>query len=165
MVRKAIFNCNFQSKLMSCVYSQISRIVFSVPNSQVQLCLLLLIIFLSIIWLKLIQFQSASSRRKKKFWKLQSITYCHFSGETKLASVLNSGVPTAFGKDLPVKQVKRRGFSTTSYLLQGIEEHGFRKRQEINLSTRRTDLHDESTHFQNIHKFFPLQLGLWQDTT
>lgn len=72
-------------------------------------------------------------QEEKKFWKLQSITYCHFSGETKLASVLNSGVPTAFGKDLPVKQVKRRGFSTTSYLLQGIEEHGFRKRQEINL--------------------------------
>lgn len=50
---------------MSCVYSHISNIVFKVSNSQVQLCLLLLIIFLSTTWLKLIQFQSASCRENK----------------------------------------------------------------------------------------------------
>lgn len=100
-----------------------------------------------------------SLQGEKKVCKLQSITQCHFSGDTKLASVPSSRVPTAFGQDLPVKQVKRRGFSTTGYLLQGTEEHGFQRSQEMNLSTRGANLHTESTHFQNIHKFLRLQLG------
>lgn len=65
MAGEVTFNCNFWSKLMSCISSQISSIVFKVSNSQVQLCLLLLIIFLSTTWLKLKQFQSASCRENK----------------------------------------------------------------------------------------------------
>lgn len=101
-----------------------------------------------------------SLQGEKKVFELQSITQCHFSGESELASVPSSRVTTAFGKDLPVKQVKRRGFSTTGYLL-----HRFWRSQEMNLSTRGANLHTESTHFQNIHKFLRLQLGLQQDTT